>query len=206
MKELEVTLRVRNNLIKARRVALGLTLAGLSQAVGVNVVTLSGLECLKIDPFGSRGWTKSAQKLASFFGVTEETLFPAHVTAIKTPCAVAEIEVHDLTHVLSTHQQKMLMPPDEILEKEEKLIHLESLLSYLDARSRRIIEGRADGKSLNDIAIEEGISTERVRSIEQEALRHMRMASSRGERAVKYVREKYAAKEARRLERERKHP
>lgn len=72
--------------------------------------------------------------------------------------------------------------PVEVLAREqtERLQHegLSKALSSLDPRSRRIIEARwlTEGSSatLHDLAVEFGISAERVRQIEAKALKKMR--------------------------------
>jgi RNA polymerase sigma-32 factor len=73
--------------------------------------------------------------------------------------------------------------PGRILEHEEgvrtKSEGLTSALSSLDARSRRIIEARWLGEekqaTLHELAAEFGISAERVRQVEAQAIKKMRM-------------------------------
>jgi len=73
--------------------------------------------------------------------------------------------------------------PGRILEHEEgvrtKSEGLTSALSSLDARSRRIIEARWLGEekqaTLHELAAEFGISAERVRQVEAQAMKKMRM-------------------------------
>jgi RNA polymerase sigma-32 factor len=74
--------------------------------------------------------------------------------------------------------------PGRVIEHEESTRlrgeGLEKAVAGLDARSRRIIEARwlreKDAATLHDLAVEFGVSTERVRQIEQKALQKMRGA------------------------------
>ena len=74
--------------------------------------------------------------------------------------------------------------PLQVLEAKQseqlKSAGLESALSSLDARSRRIIEARwlreKDGLTLHDLAAEFNVSAERIRQIEVKALEKMRKA------------------------------
>jgi len=72
--------------------------------------------------------------------------------------------------------------PGRILEHEEgerlRVEGLERALNSLDARSRRIIEARwlreADAATLHELADEFGVSAERIRQIEAQAMKKMR--------------------------------
>jgi RNA polymerase sigma-32 factor len=72
--------------------------------------------------------------------------------------------------------------PRRILENEEserlRLAGLEKALASLDPRSRRIIETRwlreRDSLTLHDLATEFGVSAERIRQIEAQAMKKMR--------------------------------
>jgi len=72
--------------------------------------------------------------------------------------------------------------PGRVLEQEEserlRTQGLETALANLDARSRRIIEARwlneGDGLTLHDLAEEFGVSAERIRQIEAQAMKKMR--------------------------------
>ncbi len=79
---------------------------------------------------------------------------------------------------LSNHDDE----PARILEYDQterlKAQGLERALSSLDARSRRIIQARwlreDDSATLHDLAAEFGVSAERIRQIEQQAMKKMR--------------------------------
>lgn len=115
MKELELTLRLRNNRLKERRVALDLPQAQLAKLAGVPHTTINGLECMRILPtravitgwtggrvtegkpiYGQRAWTSAALKLSEFFNVTPEELFPPVVTKVKTPVVVRKLNEVEL--------------------------------------------------------------------------------------------------------------
>jgi RNA polymerase sigma-32 factor len=78
--------------------------------------------------------------------------------------------------------------PDAMLEARGRAVMqsqgLEHALDALDARSRRIVESRwlavnddgSGGKTLHDLAAEFGVSAERIRQIEVQAMKKMRQA------------------------------
>ena len=94
---------------------------------------------------------------------------------------------HGLDYVTAEH----LTAKDDSLEtlmviqEHESLAHdgVAQALETLDARSRRIIEGRwievsdeGEGMTLNELAIEFKVSTERIRQIEKRAMQTMKAA------------------------------
>jgi RNA polymerase sigma-32 factor len=109
---------------------------------------------------------------------------------LKVPVAeVSEMEGRLYTYDTSFDWQEegALSPADylagpetlEPLHEEENIAQLPALLKTLDARARRIIEARwlkeeGEQASLKDLSAEMGISMERVRQLEQNALKKMR--------------------------------
>jgi RNA polymerase sigma-32 factor len=115
---------------------------------------------------------------------------PEEVTEMETRLAGQEVtfeadqddeEAYAPVHYLAADSDA---EPAQVLEakQSEQMKHagLESALTSLDPRSRRIIEARwlreKDGLTLHDLAAEFNVSAERIRQIEVKALEKMRKA------------------------------
>jgi len=115
---------------------------------------------------------------------------PEEVTEMETRLAGQEVafeaetddeEAYAPVHYLAADTEA---EPLQVLEAKEaeqnKTAGLESALTSLDARSRRIIEARwlreKDAATLHDLAAEFNVSAERIRQIEVKALEKMRKA------------------------------
>jgi RNA polymerase sigma-32 factor len=115
---------------------------------------------------------------------------PEEVTEMETRLAGQEVtfeadsddeEGYAPVHYLAADRE---YEPQQMLEAKEaeegKTADLESALTSLDPRSRRIIEARwlreKDALTLHDLAAEFNVSAERIRQIEVKALERMRKA------------------------------
>jgi RNA polymerase sigma-32 factor len=115
---------------------------------------------------------------------------PEEVTEMETRLAGQEVtfeadsddeESYAPVHYLAADRE---YEPQQMLEAKEaeegKTADLESALTSLDPRSRRIIEARwlreKDALTLHDLAAEFNVSAERIRQIEVKALERMRKA------------------------------
>ena len=115
---------------------------------------------------------------------------PEEVTEMETRLAGQEVtfeadqdddEAYAPVHYLAADSDA---EPAQVLEakqtEQRKNAGLESALTSLDPRSRRIIEARwlreKDGLTLHDLAAEFNVSAERIRQIEVKALEKMRKA------------------------------
>jgi RNA polymerase sigma-32 factor len=121
---------------------------------------------------------------------TELRVKPEEVTEMETRLTGQEVafeadhddeEAYAPVHYLAADRDA---EPLQVLEakqaEERKTAGLESALTSLDPRSRRIIEARwlreKDGLTLHDLAAEFNVSAERIRQIEVKALEKMRKA------------------------------
>ena len=183
MKELELTLRLRNNRLKQRRDALGMTQAALAAAAGVGVATYQELEGLRRSPqvqgaFGGR-WREVALQLARFHCVEPEVLFPPSVLKVETPVASRKVDGDDLSPLLTQHQQRLLEAPDVAHDREELREQVAFALSRLSPREAQVLRLRfgldGDGaRTFDEIGAVLEVGKERVRQIEAKALRTLR--------------------------------
>jgi RNA polymerase sigma-32 factor len=109
--------------------------------------------------------------------VEMETRMGGHDVALDPLAEVDEDSFAPIAYLANSDDE-----PGRILEHEEGVRNrsegLTSALSSLDARSRRIIEARwlreEDQATLHELAAEFGISAERVRQVEAQAMKKMR--------------------------------
>ena len=183
MKELEVTIRVRNNRIKERRTALGFTQTQLAKAAGMNINDYRKLENMTAKPRKSPDapWSKRAMRLANFHCCEPEELFPAATMAVKDPKAVRTVDFSEVQPLLAATQEPMMLPewPDAEHDRSELKGQIAAVVGTLEDREAKVIRmhfGIDDGieRTLDEVAEEFGVSRERIRRIETKALRKLR--------------------------------
>jgi RNA polymerase sigma factor (sigma-70 family) len=180
MKELEVTLQLRNNRLKERRVACGLTIWRFADAVGVSRSDYSALEGLRTSPVGRDGvWRPIALQLANFHCVEPEELFPDIVHNVTQATASRKFDGDEVVPLLSQYSAAQRALPDEALiarESDTRLRRVVATLSPNEAAVLRARFGFDDGEehSLRAVGQQMGRTQERVRQIEDRALRNLR--------------------------------
>ena len=199
-KTFELTMRIRNNLLKQRRIDLNLSARALSEQVGIPYSSYVQLENMREPPLrerkrGRRGmhWSNIALKLAEFYRCMPEDLFPSAVLAVAHPVVVKKLEAQELCPLLGSQCDGTVqaLPPSSA-ERTEKLIEIIELIEHagLTPREDKVISmmlGLHSGISatLDEVALEYGVKKERVRQIQEEALRKIRHHAKSGyERAV----------------------
>ena len=177
--------RVKNGRIAAAMRRAGIaTIAELSRQTGIYQTNLGKLVNLKVLPIKKApgiNWIKDVERLAKFFGVSEDDLFPPSVkhSALKTNkffVAASEAEIS----IMLESMEANALPPDEIILRVERRQILKRLLNNLPARTCRILDQRLDGKLYKEIGAVEKISVEKVRQIERRALRDI----AKGKRSI----------------------
>jgi len=184
VKELELTIRVKNNLIKQRRENAGLSQIQVAKGAGVSVSAIQGFELMHLSPIHQRwgGWTATARKLATFFEVEPETLFPEGVLAVVQPVAVRTVDARDVKQIVSSYQERVLRGPESELTRRELRAEVADLIGTLKEREQRVLAmrfGLTDGTdhTCEEVAEEFGVTRERIRQIEAKALRKLRHPS-----------------------------
>ena len=186
MKELELTLRVRNNRLKERREQLGMNQSDFASAAGVSLSAYRELEGLRRSPRVQRNgwwrWRDIALQLARFHCVEPDELFPPAVLSVDTPVASRRINGDDLFPLLSAHQERLLEGPDGAHERAELREQVDRALATLpprDAEVLRLRYGLDDGgeRTLDQIGEVFDIQRERVRQIQLRAIRTLRHPS-----------------------------
>lgn len=172
MKELEVTLRVRNNRLKERRDALGFTQVQLARAAGIVLADYQKLEGMSMSPLHSGGdWKKCVMALASFHCVEPEDLFPPGTVAISKPRAVRKLNADELRSML----HGSAAPATAALEEGQTKAAVGRALAKLSPTEAIVIRGRfgfdsEEPLTLSEVGKQIGVSGTRARQIEMRAL------------------------------------
>ena len=179
-KDFEVSLRLKNNRLKERRVRAGLTLKQLAAIIGVSAATLGQVENLFSSPRMRTGdWKPWVPRLASFFEVTPDELFPGWMNIVKEPhvrktCNVEEIPFHLLT---AGNEPAMLEEAQDAfrqVESKEQRRDLQRVIGKLPRMQRCVLTKRFhEDKTLEEAGREIGVSRTRARQIEGRALRNL---------------------------------
>lgn len=181
MKDLEVTIRLYNNQLRQRRRKLGLTQRELAVAAGVPIGRYGPLEAMRESPLkADGGWTKPALVLAAFHCVPPQRLFPQALCGISNPTASRFVNVNELHSLLSTHQERCLLPPDEAMMRIDEVSALEQAMARLTVHEAEVIAARfglgQEQSTLKEVAKQLGTRAEHVRHVESRALRRLRYA------------------------------
>ncbi len=183
MKEFELTMKLRNNCLKARRLALGLTAKELAEKAGLRHSAYVAYETMYRSPIGkpngirrSEWWKDSALKLAIFHRCTVEELWPEAVLAVKKPVVVAEVEARTALALASGAMMMQLPPaPDEFLEQKEAVELLRSAMGELTPREEAYLRNRFENdKTHKEASAELGVSKAAGMQMEARALRKLR--------------------------------
>lgn len=185
MKELEVTLRLRNNLLKERRKALGMNQRAFAEAAGVGLCTYRELEALRQSPRTRSGdWREVALVLARFHCVEPEDLFPPAVLGIEQPVAVRKLDGAEIRRQLTSQQAPAIESPDALHDRAELRAIIARALDDLGPRQAEVLRRRfgmdaGEPATLEEISEALDLSRERVRQIELVALKRLRRGQLR---------------------------
>lgn len=190
MKDFELSIRLRNNRLKERRTQLGKKTRELAEAIGVSYETYIAFENLRIAPFGRLtertgevAWRPSALKIARFYGVNPEELWPNVIMRVVKPEVVTKV---DAQRVLALAKEAAVIPelpgPDELYEQQEMREQLNIVLTHLTDREVEVVQlyyglNGHEPETLSKIGRRFGLSREAVRQVLLKSLRHMRSPS-----------------------------
>lgn len=179
LKEFEVTIRLRNNLLKERRDKLGFSQSEMALAIGIPTPQYATLECLSRSPMRNGGeWSKFALKIAEYFDCDPIELFPESITKIAVSTASRKFDGAELPLLVSSYNQKASSGSEQHLieasESVDEQYILRKSLSKLRPIEVDILRSSFGGKTKNPMTIAEiaqhhGLSKERIRQIKETA-------------------------------------
>jgi len=112
-KEICLAVRVRNNRLRERRLAAGLTIKQLAKAAKVHFGGYTVLENMYESPRMKNGqWRKIARRMARYYKLPIEELFPAGVEAVKHATVVRKIDAAELGPLLANPKADPLLLPE----------------------------------------------------------------------------------------------
>ena len=145
MKELELTCILRNNRLKERRSKLGLSQEALAREIGITQSEYSAYEAMRYKPTSRRYpyvWKVGALKIAEYFHVKPEELFPSKIQEINTPRVVRRVDVMEVRALISSDQARRMLPVGSAVEEREMRECVRGALEKLPERERMILEKR----------------------------------------------------------------
>jgi len=168
-----VKVTIRNGRILSRMRAKGIrSLSELAEKAGIPYSKLCGIVALKERPIGVRGaWKAGIENVAGVLGCDVDDLFTD-----------AQRE-----NTLESNSGEIYLDEPEVMEltsgdpERAYMIKVEAhrLLASIPERARGVVMRHAEGDTYDEIAADLRVSRERVRQIEQKAIRHMRTAAVR---------------------------
>ena len=173
MHDFEVTIRLRNNHLKRRRLELGMNSGEFAEAIGTAPGTYSALETLKDSPLTKHGqWRPLARRIAAYHGVPCDELWPEVVLAVERSVITREIDGAELRLLA----ERPLDPEQLLMEKEsqqdESLV--DDLVVGLTERQRRAVVLHEEGQTLGEIGEFFGVTPAVIRQHEAKGYRKIR--------------------------------
>lgn len=171
-----VQVKIRNGPLLRLMRGRGLkNVAELSRACGIHQTTLFPYLNLKRAPMSKNGrWNPIAERLATFFKVMPEDLFPPQHYTNKLDKNHAEFEVSldQIDRFIDN------LSPEKLLMQDDDKAILERALETIQPRHRQALEAvYLDGRTLEDVANEMGVSRSRVNQMCGMALRRLKHPS-----------------------------
>lgn len=140
MKELRLLVRLKNNRLVERREALGLTQKMMSQVIGIHHHVYANLENLQLPPVEDGAWTGDALQVAEYYGCDPGELFPEAVVAVKEPIIERRLDGAEVAPLmLSSHSERLLLPPDQSIEKREETDQLRKIVATLRPSEQEVL-------------------------------------------------------------------
>ena len=182
--EFELTMRLRNNLIKRRRLSLGKSPRQLAADAGISYSKMLEYEGLKANPVSTKTltWKPSARALAYALGVLPEDLFPETVLDVVDPTIVREVKAADVRGLASARAVAELPNPYDVTVQNRINSELKEAMRRLTPEEQQVVAAKEiDGLTYKQIGKEYGrkwrgraLSANRIMQIYQKAMRKLR--------------------------------
>lgn len=193
-KQIEITVRARNNLLIQARLAEGMNQAQASRAIGIGIggQALNSYECFRTSPISKRGgWTQTASRIANYYGADPGDLWPVELRKIEQPLLRFELDAHEL---LSEGSRRAALPVSDTYEEQELREVIERNLTTLPERSAKIVSLHLGlfGRPHTFVELGEmlGICHERVGQLFDRALARLRKLKWGEYKPIRQLRER----------------
>jgi RNA polymerase sigma factor (sigma-70 family) len=178
-KDLELTLLVRNNQIKSRRLAMGMSQADLAEATGIPLQTVGGYESLRLSPTKMlRDYRCRAPMCSQHFSLRNSPLFcVTHSRASETDRASWEASYERPTVMVWRSSAQALatffdVEPADLFPGSIKAIKKNRVVSTADVPELMAILGLASGEP-EHAQIGDGMEVEQLNSAVATALKKL---------------------------------
>lgn len=182
MKEFHVEVRIKNNLVRRRRIDMGLTIRQAADACGVNYSRWCAIESMAWSPvLVSKNrcgeWKPLVHKLCEFLGCLPEDLFPDAVLKVKKNRTEREISAAEIRPLLVSFEQNRLRllvdhtPEDDACAVEDRR-NLEYVLSTIPERRAQAVRLYfLEELAMKEVARRMSITTNYARQLVESGLR-----------------------------------
>jgi len=186
MKEFRVQIRIKNNLLQQRREELGLTQHEIAKQIPMSYHLYNALECMREKPFNKKSkWREVAIRLAAFFGLLPEDIWPGEVCAVEKTKAERCVDSETMRALVGNCSYNSSQNPERLLMAKERKEAVNEALETLTEREQEIIRRRCEesqsyretGRGMNYYGNAKDISGSRVMQIEAKAIRKLRHPS-----------------------------
>ena len=163
-----------------RREELKLSCRDLAEKIGISTYNYYALESCKVSPVNKQTskWKKSVIQISEFYFCEPEELFPEEIQKIQETKIEKKLDFDDIPF-LQSQIEPLLLSPYEKMEENEKIVAIRKVLATgLTKRQEQILKYRFyENLTLKEIGDKLGVSRERIRTIESQALRRLRHPS-----------------------------
>ena len=171
MKDYQITITIKNGRIISHMRRMGIdSINELCRRLGGQSGSEMGrLINMKLSPYNpiSNRWRPLVIRLADFFGVLPDELFP--------DMAYQTLPTNKIYRLIDQQEINARLPPPSFEDNQVKTLLLEGAVSTLPKGERDVIRLRYyDGLTLAEIGDTLGLSSERIRQLEYRGLRKMR--------------------------------
>ena len=167
------TLRIQQGRLKAAMQELGIeTAAELSRRSGVSQGYIGKMLNFRLSPRAGNGeWRDATLAICKALGSDPSELFPEHLDhEVPTNHLASFVEQAQLSG-----RETLQLGPDEECQQAEMEQTLDEVLGTLTDRERGVLKARFwEGKTLDEIGDEQGVTGPTIRMIEVKALRKLR--------------------------------
>jgi RNA polymerase sigma factor (sigma-70 family) len=187
VRELELSVRIKNNRLLERREALRLSQDVMADVVGIGRQVYADLENLRLPAARGGEWTPAAQLVAEYFDCDPAELFPESLDLVRELATDRKLDASEVVPmVLSAHSERLALPPQELVDQRELGGRVAEAMRALSPRQREVVRmkyGLDGGEPLTYKQIgeaegrESGTSIENIRQIHEQAVGKLRRVS-----------------------------
>ena len=156
IKEFEIRIKIRNNLLIQRREALGLNNKEIAKLMGLSLGNYNNYENLIIKPLKtniylrteenpeglSTEWKESALKIAEFYQVAPDELWPDVIFKVQNNMLLRKVGAEIVEALLGKATLYTSLPPSELYELKEKAQIVKDAVSTLPELYQIILNKR----------------------------------------------------------------